>query len=60
MIGDGKKLYQSPVVRGKASGGGLPIEVSVEGVKELTLSVDPTDDLDQADLANWGSARVLR
>ncbi len=60
VVGDGKELYKSPVVRGKISGGGLPIEVSVQGVKELTLSVDPTDDLDQADLANWGAARVLR
>jgi len=60
VIGDGKELYKSPVVRGKTSGGGLPIEVPVGGVKELTLSVDPTGDLDQADLANWGSARVLR
>ncbi len=60
VLGDGKELFKSPVVRGKISGGGLPIEVSVQGVKELTLSVDPTDDLDQADLANWGAARVLR
>lgn len=60
VIGDGKVLYQSPVVRGRISGGGLPIDVSVKDVEELTLSVDPTDDLDQADLANWGAARVVR
>jgi len=55
-----KELYRSPVVRGKSAGGGLPIQVSVDGVKELTLSVESTDDLDQADLANWGAARVSR
>jgi hypothetical protein len=58
--GDGKELFRSPLVRGKPSGGGLPIEVSVQGVKELTLLVEPTDDLDQADCANWGGVRVLR
>jgi hypothetical protein len=62
VIGDDPKqpLYKSKVVKGKISGGGLPIDVDVTGVNELTLSVDPTDDLDQADVANWGAARVLR
>jgi hypothetical protein len=60
VIGDKKELYKSRVVKGKISGGGLPIDVDVTGVNELTLSVDPTDDLDQADVANWGAARVLR
>ena len=45
---------------GKIFGGGLAIDVPVIGVKSLTLMVDPTGDLDQADLANWGAARVLR
>jgi hypothetical protein len=60
VIGDGQELFKSKVVKGKIAGGGLPIEVPVEGVDELTLKVDPTDDLDQGDVANWGAARVLR
>jgi hypothetical protein len=60
VLGDGKLLYRSPAVRGRITGGGLPIDVAVEGVNELTLTVDATPDLDQADLANWGAARVLR
>ncbi len=60
VFGDGKQLYRSPLVRGSISGGGLGVEVSVKDVKELTLSVEPTDDLDQADVANWGAARVTR
>jgi len=60
VLGDGKVLYKSPLVRGKISGGGLAVNVPVTGIKNLTLKVDPTGDLDQADVANWGAARVLR
>lgn len=60
VLGDGRELFKSPLVRGKPAGGGLAVQVPVEGVKELTLVVDPTDDLDQADVANWGAVRVLR
>ena len=60
VFGDGKEIYKSPLVTGRISGGGIPIDISVEGVQELTLEVNPTADLDQADLANWGAARLLR
>jgi hypothetical protein len=60
VSGDGRELYRSPLVTGRTSGGGLAVQVSVEGVKELTLTAEPTDDLDQADVANWGAARLLR
>ncbi len=60
VAGDGRELYRSPLVTGRPSGGGLAVQVSVEGIKELTLSAEPTDDLDQADVANWGAARLLR
>jgi hypothetical protein len=60
VLGDGKELYRSPVVQGRCSGGGLAIDLPVEGVNEMTLYVDPTEDLDQSDVANWGAARVLR
>jgi hypothetical protein len=55
-----RELYRSPLVAGRPSGGGLPVRVPVDGIKELTLLVEPTDDLDQADAANWGAARLLR
>ncbi|MBM4036847.1 MAG: hypothetical protein FJ291_34365 [Planctomycetes bacterium] len=48
------------VVRARINGEVPAVQVSVEGVKELTLSAEPTDDLDQADVANWGAARLLR
>ncbi len=57
---DGAVKYTSPLVRGKVSGGGLQITVPVAGVKKLTLLVEATDDLDQADMANWGGARITR
>jgi len=60
VAGDGRELYRSPLVTGRPSGGGLAVQVAVEGIKELTLSAEPTDDLDQADVANWGAARLLR
>lgn len=60
VLGDGRELYRSPLVTGRTGGGGLAVEVSTEGVRELTLAVEPTDDLDQADVANWGAARLLR
>ncbi len=58
--GDGRELFKTPLIRGRVSGGGYPIDVSVEGVQTLTLQVDSTDDLDQADVANWGAARLER
>lgn len=60
VLGDGREIYRSPIVKGRISGGGIPVDISVENVKELTLEVHPTADLDQADLANWGAARLLR
>jgi hypothetical protein len=58
VLGDGKELYKSPVVRG----GTVPvvIAVPVKGVKKLTLVVDATADLDLGDLANWAGARLVR
>ncbi|MBM4039039.1 MAG: hypothetical protein FJ290_11055 [Planctomycetes bacterium] len=60
VAGDGRELYRGPLVTGRPTGGGLAVRVPVEGIEELTLSAEPTDDLDQADVANWGAARLLR
>jgi hypothetical protein len=59
VIGDGKELTKTPVVRGSARAP-RSITVPVKGVKKLTLKVDNAGDLDLGDVANWGSARVLR
>lgn len=59
VIGDGKSLYQSPVVTGKEPRP-IPIDIPVAGVERLTLSVTNAGDLDVGDVANWGSVRVIR
>lgn len=59
VLGDGKELYRSKVVTA-AEGQPIPVTLSVQGVKELTLQVTNAGDLDLGDAANWGSARVLR
>jgi len=59
VIGDGRELYRSPVVRG-SDGKPREIKASVASVKRLTLKVANAGDLDLGDVANWGSARVLR
>jgi len=60
VLGDnGKQLYKSPVVRG-SDGKPREITVPVKGVRKLTLKVTNAGDLDLGDVANWGSARVLR
>lgn len=58
VMGDGKELYKSPILRG----GMTPtlMTVPVKGVKKLTLIVEATEDLDLGDLADWASARLVR
>ena len=59
VLGDGKELYKSPVCR-STDKDPREIEVPIAGVDVLTLKVTSTDDLDLGDVANWGSARLLR
>ena len=59
VLGDGKPLYESPVVTG-SDGKPREVQAPVAGVKRLTLKVTDAGDLDLGDVANWGSARVLR
>ncbi|MCC6699166.1 MAG: NPCBM/NEW2 domain-containing protein [Candidatus Hydrogenedentes bacterium] len=56
--GDGKKLYESPVLReGDAP---LSVEVDVTGVKLLTLRTSDAGDSNYDDLAAWGDAILER
>ncbi|MFT5525250.1 MAG: hypothetical protein ACI9HK_003217 [Pirellulaceae bacterium] len=59
VLGDGKSLYRSPVITGRESAP-VEIQVSVAEVKQLALQVTNAGDLDLGDVANWGSARVIR
>ncbi|MDA1138582.1 MAG: NPCBM/NEW2 domain-containing protein [Planctomycetota bacterium] len=59
VFGDERELFKSNTVRG-SDAVPLAITVNVAGVKNLTLKVTNGDDLDLGDVANWGSARVLR
>jgi len=59
VLGDGKSLYRSPVVRGSDKTP-RPVKVTVANVSRLTLKVTNAGDLDLGDVANWGAARVLK
>ncbi len=59
VLGDGKELYKSPVIRGSATMQPL-VTVPIKGVNKLTLIVDATEDLDLGDLADWAGARLVR
>jgi hypothetical protein len=59
VLGEGKELYKSPVVRG-GEAATLHVAVGVAGVSRLTLRVTNGGDLDLGDVANWGSARLLK
>lgn len=59
VFGDGQSLYRSPVVTGREPKP-IEVQVSVAGVEQLTLEVTNSGDLDLGDVANWGSARVIR
>ena len=58
LLGDGRELAKTPVVRG----GDAPRQLSVQvaGVKALTLRVTSAGDLDLGDCANWADARLIR
>lgn len=58
VSGDGRELYASPLMTGR-----MPAElirVDVSSVHRLTLTVDYGDELDIADHAVWGGARLIR
>ncbi len=57
VLGDGTQLWTSRV---KGVDPPREINVDVSGVNELTLLVEPGEELDLADHANWADARVIR
>lgn len=56
VYGDGKKLFDSGVVRG--SDAALPLNVNLSGVKTLTMSVTEAGDGKAYDHADWASAKL--
>ena len=57
VSGDGKELFRQRV---KGTDEAVLIKVDVSGVKELTLAVDPGENLDISDHANWAEASLLQ
>lgn len=58
VYGDGRLLYESPVMRGADPP--REVDLDVRGVVQLKLEVDYADLGDLADHANWAEARLLR
>jgi len=58
VLGDSKELFSSGLVTGRDAS--RLVRVGIEGVRTLTLVVDYGDELDVADHAVWGAARLLR
>jgi hypothetical protein len=52
-------LFESPVMTA-ARPAGSDVVVAIEGVKRLTLKVTHAGNSDLGDVADWGSARVVR
>ncbi len=57
VVADGQE-----VARERMTGTTEPkeLKLDISGVKQLTLIVEPGEDLDLADLANWADARVIK
>ena len=58
VVGDGKTLYKSKVLKGAQKG--LPIEVNVSGVSKLALETDFADDGGWGDHGDWADVRLVR
>ena len=58
VYGDGKVLYESPVLRGNDAA--VPIDIDIHGALLLRLEVDYADQGDLGDHADWADARLIR
>lgn len=57
VLGDGQPLYSQRV---KGDEPARDISVPLSGVKQLTLLIEPGEDLDLADHADWCDVRVIK
>jgi hypothetical protein len=57
VLGDDRELFTA---RMKSADAPKPIRVDLRNVKKLTLLVEPGEDFDFADHANWCDARLLK
>ena len=57
IMGDGKELFNQRVRAGDSA---LPVSVKVAGIKRVTLAVEPGEDLDIGDHADWCDARFVK
>ena len=57
MLGDGRELLAEPDLR--SSGEPLAVEVSIAGVKELSLVVDFGEEEDTGDRVIWADAAAF-
>ncbi len=58
VLADGRELFNSGPVTGRDPA--RPVLVSLNGAKTLQLRVEFGDDLDVADQADWGAARLIK
>jgi len=58
VLGDGRELFSQPDLR--ATQDPMPIEVTLDGVKQLTLEVDFGSDADIGDRVLWVDPRLFR
>jgi len=58
VYGDGKVLYESPVLHGTDAP--VPVDVDIHGALLLRLEVDYADQGDLGDHADWADARLIR
>jgi hypothetical protein len=57
VLADGKPLLDRALTR---RDGAVPVSLSMEGVRELTLEVDFGRDGDVQDVVNWAEARLIK
>ncbi|MCG3137189.1 MAG: hypothetical protein HJJLKODD_01032 [Phycisphaerae bacterium] len=58
VMGDNQELFNSGLLTGRDPP--LAISVSLAGISRLTLLVEPGDDLDIADHADWANIRLIK
>ncbi|MFT4548286.1 MAG: hypothetical protein ACI9UA_003605 [Pseudoalteromonas tetraodonis] len=57
LVGDGRELFRQRV---RGSDAAELVKVVVSGVRELTIAVEPGENLDISDHANWAEASLLQ